>query len=291
MRRNYLYSQLYAFATVVLWSSAYVFTKLALQSFSPPALALVRCAVASLCLGCVLYAKKMPLPRPAALPRFLLAGATGFALYILVFNKGSTSLDPTTSCILISTSPIITALLALLFFGEKLGTRRWLAIGMAFCGVLVMTLWQGGDISVSAGIAWMLAAAFLISVYNILQRALSRDYAPLAITAYSFFAGTLLLLPFAGGTAAQLASAPTGNILLACFLGVFPSAIAYLLWAKAIALAPRTSGVSNYMFLTPFLALLLDYAVTGNLPATATFAGGGIIMAGLLLSIFAEKKD
>lgn len=136
----------------------------------------------------------------------------------------------------------------------------------------------------------MLAAALLISVYNILQRALSREYAALAITAFSFFAGTVLLLPFAGGTAAQLATAPAEHILLACFLGVFPSALAYLLWAKAIALAPKTSGVSNYMFLTPFLALLLDYAVTGNLPAASTFVGGGIIMAGLLLSIFAEKK-
>lgn len=37
------------------------------------------------------------------------------------------------------------------------------------------------------------------------------------------------------------------------------------------------------MFLTPFLALLLDYGVTGGLPDGATVAGGGIVLAALAL--------
>lgn len=41
-------SQLYALVTVVLWSSAYVFTKLALAYFSPGVLSLLRCGVAAL---------------------------------------------------------------------------------------------------------------------------------------------------------------------------------------------------------------------------------------------------
>lgn len=53
-------SQLYALVTVVLWSSAYVFTKLALAYFSPGVLSLLRCGVAALLLR--------PWPRRGAWP-------------------------------------------------------------------------------------------------------------------------------------------------------------------------------------------------------------------------------
>ena len=289
MQRSFLLSQIYAFSTVTFWSSAYVFTKTALNYYSFSSLALLRCAIASLFLGVVLVVYKKPLPDRRSWFWFLLSGAAGFALYILVFNKGSASLNPTTSCILISTSPIITACLAQICFREKLGARRWIAIVMAFCGILVMTLW-GGALSVSEGIAWMLAAALLISVYNILQRLLSRKFEPLCITAYSFFAGMLLLVPFLPEAAMQIADAPAMQIWLVVFLGICPSAVAYLFWARALSLAPSTSNVSNYMFLTPFLALLLEYAVTGELPGAATFAGGGIIMASLAVFVLAGRK-
>ena len=289
MRRDFLLSQLYAFSTVLLWSSAYVFTKVALLHFSFSSLAFLRCAIASLCLAGVLIIKRGPFPGIAALPRFIAAGAAGFALYILAFNKGSALLNPTTSCILISTSPIITALLAQKSFGEKLSRRQWIAIGTAFCGILVMTL-RGGVPVISEGILWMLAAAFLISMYNVLQRSLARSYDALAITSYSFFAGTLLLAPFIPEAAGEISSASLAQAGLVCFLGACPSAAAYLLWAKALTLAPKTGNVTNYMFLSPFLSLLLEYIVTGQLPDMGTFVGGGIIIAGLALFTPAGKK-
>ncbi|MFT4302786.1 MAG: DMT family transporter [Desulfovibrio sp.] len=289
MPRNLFMSQIYAFLTVFLWSSAYVFTKIALESFSFASLALLRCGVASLCLGAVLVVKKRPFPGMASLPWFVVSGVTGFALYILVFNMGSASLNPTTSCVIISTSPIITALLAQLFFKENLGPLRWIALALAFCGILVMTLW-GGSFSISDGTVWMLAAAFCISAYNIMQRLLAKRIEPLTITAYSFFAGTLLLAPFMPDAVEQLGTAPASHLWLVIFLGACPSALAYVLWVKALSIAPTTGNVSNYMFMTPFLALLLEYGVTKNLPGFPTFAGGGIIMASLGIFIWASRR-
>lgn len=289
MPHNLFMSQIYAFLTVLLWSSAYVFTKIALESFSFASLALLRCGVASLCLGAVLAVRKKPFPGLTSLPWFAVSGATGFALYILVFNMGSASLNPTTSCVIISTSPIITALLAQLFFKESLGPLRWIALALAFCGILVMTLWDG-SFSVSDGTLWMLAAAFCISAYNVMQRLLAKRFEPLIITAYSFFAGTLLLAPFTSVAVEQLGAASASHLWLVIFLGACPSALAYVLWAKALSLAPTTGNVSNYMFMTPFLALLLEYGVTNSLPGFATFAGGGIIMASLGVFIWASRR-
>ena len=289
MRRSLFLSQLTAGAAVALWSSAYVFTKVALGYYSVSALALLRCAVASVCLGTVLVLQRKSFPGAAAVPLFFVSGAAGFALYILAFNKGSETLNPTTCCILISTAPIITALLARVWFRETLARLQWAAICMAFCGILVMTLWDG-ELAVSGGAFWALAAAVLMSVYNIVQRFLTRRFEPLLVTAYSFFAATLLLAPFLPEAVAEIRGAAAPQVWLVVFLGICPSAAAYLLWAKALSLAPSTGSVANYLFLTPFLALLLEYVVTGGLPGGATFVGGAVIMASLVVFLRAGRR-
>lgn len=282
-------SQACAFMTILFWSSAFVFTVPALEAFSVGALAFLRCATASLCLGCILAAQRTPFPGIAAMPQFFISGAAGFALYILAFNSGSSHLNPTTSCIIVSTAPIITSMLAMFFFKERLSLAGWASVFFAFCGVCIMTLWDG-VFSASQGVFWMSASALLISVYNVLQRGLTRKYRALQVTAYSFFTGALMLTPFLPQAVVQLQNASMAQIALVCFLGVCPSAAAYLLWTKALSIAPQTSGVANYMFLTPFAALLLEYAVTKDLPGLGTFFGGGVILAGLLLFAATAKK-
>ncbi len=290
MNHPFLLSQAYAFVTVLLWSTAYVFTKVALQYFSASSLGLLRCGVAALCLLLALGPKRFSRPPLKQLPLFLLSGAAGFGLYILAFNIGSSLLNPTTSCVIISMSPIITALLARLAFGEKLNAGRWAATGLSFGGVLLMFLWDGA-FTLSAGLLWMLGAAVLISIYNVLQRGLARRYNPLQITAYSFFFGSLMLLGFLPEASAELQAAPLRQVGLVVFLGIFPSAVAYVAWSKALAITAKTSSVTNYMFLTPFLALLLEYAVMGAWPGTATFAGGGVILLSLLLFSLAGRRE
>lgn len=279
----------YALMAVLLWSSAFVLTPVALREFTSAPLALIRCAVACAIFGCVLAARKALLPRRSDLARFFLAGAAGFGVYTLVFNNGMETLNPTTSCIIVATSPIITALLARAVFKERLATAGWLAIMLAFCGICVMMLWRGA-FAVNAGIFWTQAAALSISVFNILQRDLARRYDAIEITAYSFFMGTLPLLLFLPQTALELARADARFVTIAVFLGIFPSAMGYVCWAKALAVTTGTSRVANFMFLTPFLSLVLEFAVLRQVPDTGTFIGGGAILSGLLLFAKAGKK-
>jgi Predicted permease, DMT superfamily len=258
-----------------------VFTPVSLQYFSAASLGLLRCGIAATCLLGVMLVRNVPPPPLRALPVFILSGATGFTLYIITFNTGAALLNATTSCVVIAASPIITALLAIPVFRERLALKQWAAIALAFGGILIMFLYEG-TFSTSTGLTWMLAASLLISLYNILQRRLAQRFNSLQITAYSFCTGSVLLLFALPEAAAQAADAPPLQILMVCFLGVFPSAAAYMLWARALALAPATSQVTNFMFLTPFLALMLDYAVTGMVPDAATCVGGGVIVSALV---------
>ncbi len=273
-------SHCYALCAVLLWSSAYVFTKVALASFTPATLGFLRCAVAALAL--LYLAARRAKPAARDWPVFLLSGILGFSLYLWLFNTGQAGLTAATSCALISTAPLITAVMAAGLLRERLRPSGWLALALAFAGVLILTLWDG-TLSLNDGIFWTLGAAVCISGYNLLQRRYAGRCGTLTLTAWSFVCAALTLSPFAPEAVRRFCLAPWTHCCAVVFLGLFPSALAYLLWAKALALAESTGTVAAYMFLTPLFSFLLGYAVLAEMPGPGTFAGGALILAGLAL--------
>ena len=282
MRKLLSSSHFYAFTTVLLWSSAYVLTKVALVHFSVAALGFLRCLTASAVLSLLLIFTKRSPVRLRELPWLAASGAAGFALYLMVFNLGSGLLNPTTSCVIISTAPIITALIARFIFQEHLTASGWAATLTAFGGV-VLLMSGGGGMMAGQGVFWMLLASLLISIYNIIQRRLTVSRSPLEITTYSFILGTVMLIWCLPEAFNEMINAPARYSAVVVFLGLFPSALAYLAWAEALSLAVNTGSVANYMYLTPFLALILEYLVLGEGPGKETFIGGGVILASLFI--------
>lgn len=281
MSARYL-SHCCALCAVVLWSSAYVFTKVALASFTPATLAFLRCAVAALALLCVAARRAKGSCRARDWPVFLLSVVLGFSLYLWLFNTGQAGLTAATSCVLISTAPLITAVMAAALLHERLRPSGWLALALAFAGVLILMLWDG-TLSLNDGIFWSLGAAVCISGYNLLQRRHAGRCGTLTLTAWSFACAALTLSPFAPEAVRRFCLAPWTHCCAVVFLGLFPSALAYLLWVKALSLAKSAGAAAAYMFLTPLFSLLLGYAVLAEVPGPGTFAGGAVILAGLAL--------
>ena len=279
----------YAMLTILFWSLAYVLTRLTLQHFSVFSLGFLRYFIASCVLACVAAALRMGLPRLRDLPLFLASGATGFFLYMITFNQGQALVTSATASVVIATVPVITALLARFAYQEKLRPLQWAAIGVEFAGVLLLTA-MGKAFSLNSGLFWLLLAALLLSLYNLLQRRLSRSYPALQASTYSIFLGTLMLAAFAPEAAREASTAPGIQFAYLAVLGVGSSAIAYVAWTKAFAKAKQTSQVSNYMFVTPFLASLLGFLLAGEVPDKATLVGGAVILAGLLLFNFGGSK-
>ncbi len=278
----------YAIITILLWSMAFVFTRKALTYFSSFSLGFLRYFIATLVLILIVLFMKLKLPRLSDLKWFLLSGATGFFLYMITFNKGCETVSSATSSVIIAMTPIITALLARLFFHEQLKKLQWAAILVCFGGVIVLTVLEGG-ITVNIGILWLLCAAVLISLYNLLQRRLTKRYTAIQSSAFSIFAGTLLLSVFLPESVNKAVAAPPIQLVYILFLGIFPSAIAYISWAKAFAKASHTSSVSNYMFVTPLLASLFGVLIGHETIDLSAIIGGSIIIFGLLLFNFGDK--
>lgn len=272
----------YAGVTIFFWSLAYALTRLTLQHFSTSSLGFLRYLIASCALVVISLFIKTRFPDKRDLGWFVLSGAMGFFVYMIAFNEGQAVVTAATGSIVIAVVPVVTALIACFLYREKLHFVQWIAICVAFSGVAVLMLLDG-DISVNAGLVWLLFATLALSIYNLLQRQLTKRYSALQVSTYSIFCGTALLAIFAPVSMRELYCAPAEQYCYLVVLGVCSSAIAYVAWAKALSLARQTSQVSNYMFVTPLLTSILGYVLAGEVPGRGIFVGGGIILFGLLL--------
>jgi drug/metabolite transporter (DMT)-like permease len=278
----------YALVTILCWSLAYVLTRLSLRHFSAFSLGFLRYLVATVSLAVIMIGTRMKWPRTRDLPWFVLAGAVGFFFYMIAFNQGQATVTAATGSVIIATVPVITALFASILYRERLSACQWAAILVEFIGVAVLTLMHR-SFSVNAGLFWLFGAAFALSAYNLIQRRLTRTYTALQTTTFGIFFGTLLLTVYLPASVQEIARAPAIQLFYLAILGIFSSAIAYVSWAKAMTLARKTSQVSNYMFITPLLTSILGFLIAREVPDRATFVGGGIILAGILLFNFGDS--
>lgn len=277
----------YAISTILCWALAFVFTRIATGCFSPAALGCLRYIIASLLLLVMGLKMHMKLPEVKDIPLFLVSGAFGFFLYMIFFNLGLTMVNSATGSVIIATAPVMTALIAWRLYGEKLKPLQWAAISIEFAGVLVLLL-LNGIFSMNQGVIWLIVAAVLLSSYNLIQRKLTRKYSGFEASVYSIFAGTLMLMIDLPKALRELPQASLKELIAVLILGIFSSAVAYVTWSLAFEKAEKTTQVSNYMFVTPFLATLLGFLIAGERPEGATIIGGAMILSGVFLFNFGQ---
>jgi drug/metabolite transporter (DMT)-like permease len=222
------------------------------------------------------------LPSRHDLLYFLLLGFLGFTFYNLALNTGELQIAAGPAALLVQTGPIWTALLAVLFLGERLRLWGWLGIAISFLGALVIALGKWGDLSLSWAAALILLAAFSSSAYSIIQKRLLARYRPVELTAYAIWGGTLLLLPFAGGLWTVMQTAPLASTLAIVYLGIFPAALAYAAWAYVLSRLPASRAVS-ILYGVPVMAFLVGWVWLGEAPRLLDIVGGLLALSGVLV--------
>lgn len=279
-RKNVL---LLGFMTVVLWSIAFPMSKVAMNHYGPFSLGFLRVLVASITLLIIGKKVGIRLPKRNDIVLFILSGACGFGIYLFAFNKGIQTLTSASSSIVIALTPVMTAIAANFIYGERLTKIGWITIATAFLGVVIMTLWDG-VLSINTGILWTLGAAVVFCFYNLLNRKLSNmGYTGIEIVTYSMISSVFILSPFMKSGIAEVSTAGGYDIFVLLLLGILPSAIAYYLWSQALTMAENTSDVTNFGFLTPFLATLLGGIILGEMPNLGTVIGGLIIISSIII--------
>lgn len=198
----------------------------------------------------------------------MLVGVTGFAM--AAFRH--LPLAETTALLFVT--PLIVALLAGPFLGEKLTTLHWGASLFGFFGALLIAR-PGGSLN-PTGMALVLAAAACYSIYQIQTRMLSPTENTLTMVFYTALAGTVAMTLAAplywGGPMPGLLDG-----LMIASLGVYGGTGHFLL-TKAFRLAPATT-LSPLLYVQLIWAALLGWAVFDHWPDATTFAGMAIIAA------------
>lgn len=184
----------------------------------------------------------------------------------------------------ICSAPIITAVLAGLVLGERLGRVTILALLGAVIGTGLLVggipqaassseLWIGALLALGAGLSYSLVALG--------GRAVAPFYHPLQPTALAFTLGALLLLPPALASGLVLDYPPLGWLLL-LYLGLVPTALAYVLYLRGLQAVPATVA-ATLSLLEPLGSTLLAVLLLGERLNLRGMLGAGILLASMAL--------
>lgn len=199
-------------------------------------------------------------------------------LNMLVWFTG-VSLAPLADVVALSFSaPIFATLLAILLLREKVGIRRWTAIGVGFTGTMIVL--QPGFDTISSGHGYALAATGVWAGILLIIKSLSRTESSLTIVAYM----SVLMTPISLVPALFVWTWPTWTELgwLAC-IGVFGGAAQYFL-AQSFHEA-EISTVMPFDFAKLIWISIIAYVVFGEPAEPTTWIGGAIIfVSGLYIA-------
>ena len=270
--------------TLLLWASAFVAIRHLGHDVSPGALSLGRLLIAAVVLSVLLArAPRIRLTRNEVL-LLLGCGIAWFGIYNLSLNAAEQRIDAATAAMIVQVGPILIALLAALFLGERLTT--WFAAGMvvAFGGVVVIgNAMRGDGGSDLSGVLLALLAAATYAIGVVCQKVLLRRVSGLEVTCYACWIGAVVCLPWIGDLGEVVTTSSTQNLLLIAYLGVFPTAIAFSTWAYALRWTDAGKQAIT-TFLVPGITAVLAWLLLDEVPPTMVFVGGVLCIAGVLLT-------
>ncbi len=81
----------------------------------------------------------------------------------------------------------------------------------------------------------------------------------------------------------RMTTPDTRGLLGAWYLGFFEMGITFVLWLKALKLSRTTAQVSNLIYLSPFLSLVLIHLIVGETILLSTIVGLIFIVAGIIM--------
>jgi DME family drug/metabolite transporter len=255
-------------AAAVTWGTTGATMKLvaAGSPMSPLLVGLIRVAVAAPCLCLAARWLGGPIRPPARrdLGRVLVAGLAMGAFQACYFWGVAKTSVAVGSLIAICSAPLFIVLLAAVFLGERIDGRTGGALLAGITGATLLTIGPHGFGRLSpgflAGIGLALGAGVSYATYAVMVKDVLRRVPPLTVAALTFTVAALSLLPV---LLVEWPSADARAWSLLVYLGVVPTAAAYILYVLGLRTTPVT--VSGVLTLgEPLTATLLGVLFFGD---------------------------
>ena len=207
-------------------------------------------------------------------------------LFAALFFVSALALTPLSSVVsILMATPLMVTIGAAVFFREKVGWRRWGAVMIGFCGVLLI-LRPGFDSFMPASLLAVIATVF-IAVRDLVTRTMRFEISTTTVSMYAFFAcgiSGFIAIPFY-----SVMVIPSSTEIMYLISATFIGVIGYY----AIVLATRNGDVS---VISPFrysrlvFAMILAIIILSERPDFLTLSGAVIIVLSGVYTFIRENK-
>ncbi|MFM2641122.1 DMT family transporter [Vibrio chagasii] len=286
----------FGLSAVLLWSTVATAFKLTLAEFSPIQMLTIASIVSSTALIAVCaFQGKLSQLSTTFLSNpwyYLLLGLVNPLAYYLILFKAY-DLLPASQAQAINYSWAITlTLMAAVFLGQKIRKQDWVACTFSYAGVVVIA--TKGDVlgmqfDSPLGVALALLSTLLWAGYWILNTKNKAD------PVVGVLLGFLVALPFAIGLTLyegeSFSQITAKGWMAVTYVGLFEMGITFVLWLSALKLTNNTARISNLIFASPFISLMLLSTIIGEEIHPSTLFGLVLIIAGLVIQQIKFSKN
>ncbi|HEV7623760.1 MAG TPA: DMT family transporter [Amnibacterium sp.] len=270
----------------LIWGVPYLFIRIAVTELDPVVVAFARTTIAALLL--------LPLAIRARALRPLLAHWKALLIYTgveivgpwVLLGHAETTLNSSTTGLLIATVPIVTAVLVTALGQDRLTPRRVIGLVLGFCGVGLLV---GLDFQPHDGVAVLEVLAVVIG-YAIGPIVITRylaDLPSIGVVTGSLIVATVAYAPF---VLPRLPSAPSPGVIASVLvLAVLCTATAFLVMFALIAEA-GPARMSLITYVNPVVAVSLGALVLHEPITIGLAAGFPFIVAGSVLGTWRSGR-
>jgi drug/metabolite transporter (DMT)-like permease len=277
-----------------IWSSSFMWIKIAVQEIGPITLVAFRVLLGLLFGVAVIHIQRIPWPRTLKeWTPLLLLGIANIAIPFFLISWGEQSIDSSVASILNATTPLFTILIAhYLLRDDKMTAPKVLGLLIGFAGVVVL---MSKDIGASLGsvlgqLAIVLASAFYAggAVY---ARKTTQDMPGILRSAGPLLPATLVMWLATFLIESPLKIPQLGITWIALlFLGVLGSGLAFVLSYYLIhEIGPTRTSMVTYLF--PLGGVLLGVLFLGEALSWQLVVGAVLIVLSLIMANMQPQRQ
>lgn len=293
--KNQRKAYLYALTAVGFWSTVASAFKISLQYMDSLHLLFYATIVSLICLFIILvFQNNIKQITKFTKNDYLNSAVLGFLnpfLYYVILFKAYSLLPAQEAQPLNYTWPIMLALLSVPLLKQKMNVRSIFAIIVSFIGIFIIstrgdilsfrfTNLPGAILAISSSVVWA-----LFWIYNLKDK---RDETGKLFLNFVF--GFIYIL-IAMLLFSKIHIPEFKGILGVTYVGLFEMGLTFLFWSRALHLSKTTAMVSNLVFLSPFLSLILIHFIVGETIFPSTVIGLIFIIAGILLQQYNNRSS
>lgn len=272
---------------VLVWGFSFIATKYALAEVRPVSIVFLRQLFGISFLLIIAYRQRMSFTvKLRDHSWILLLGAlTTLHLWIQVTGLQWTSASNTGW--IIGITPVLMAILSLIFFKEKITFQQIAGIVISFFGLLLL-IGKGDlrniDLIKNKGDVLIIASSFTWAVYSIVNKKATIKCSPLTTTLYLLIIMAVVTAPFTLNSEDinKIINLSFNGWLAIIFLGIFCSGVGYYLWARTLS-EMSASRAGAFLYLEPFVTFFFATVVLNEHVTLIMFLSGIIIIAGVIL--------